>query len=153
MKILQWLFPDFDERKASVRYEQAHLAARKQDDLINQSFDKEVTELSGYIEKEREKDFIEDMEALLKDYKYTKEFAAFLLSDSNKYTKRLENCFLDFAKTDFTCPYCGKQYNDDNDKYLDRCNKNKNWSTKIKCECGKYFYMTYDFKGDAVSFK
>jgi hypothetical protein len=79
MKILQWLFPCSDKRKASIKYEQANVSAREQNDLINQSFDKEVAELSTYIKKEKEKDFIEDMEALIKDYGYTKEFAAFLL--------------------------------------------------------------------------
>ncbi|MFA5301028.1 MAG: hypothetical protein WC389_22775 [Lutibacter sp.] len=78
MKILKWIFPNFD-KKASVSHKQAHVAAREQNDLINQSFDKEVAELSTYIEKEKEKDFVEDMEALIKDYGYTKEFAVFLL--------------------------------------------------------------------------
>jgi len=80
MKILQWLFPCSDKRKASIKYEQANVSAREQNDLINQSFDKEVEELSTYIEKEKEKDFIEDMEALIKDYGYTHQFAINLMT-------------------------------------------------------------------------
>ena len=60
--------------------------------------------------------------------------------------------FIDVAKNDFKCPNCKKQYNDTNDKYLNRCQKNKSGHTKIKCECGKPFYMTYNYMGDAVSF-
>ena len=60
--------------------------------------------------------------------------------------------FINFAKTYFKCPYCDKEYNDD-DKYLIRCNKNKNYCTSIKCECENTFNMTYNMLGDAVSFK
>ena len=63
------------------------------------------------------------------------------------------NCFIDFLKVDFSCPYCKKSYNDIDEKYLKRCEKNKNWCTKINCSCGKSFYMTYNYKGDAISFK
>ena len=52
----------------------------------------------------------------------------------------------------FACPKCKKVYSDSEDKYLNRCNKNKNGCTKIKCDCGQSFYMTYNYKGDAVSF-
>ena len=62
------------------------------------------------------------------------------------------NGFIDFAKTDFKCPRCKKQYNDRDDKYRNRCENNKNGITKIKCECGKPFFMTYNYMGDAVSF-
>jgi hypothetical protein len=65
---------------------------------------------------------------------------------------QIKNGFLDFAKTDFKCPHCEKEYSDADDKYLKRCEKNKNWTTKINCKCGKPFFMTYDYKGDAVSF-
>lgn len=65
---------------------------------------------------------------------------------------QIKNGFLDFAKTDFKCPHCKKEYSDADDKYLNRCEKNKNWATKIKCICGKPFFMTYDYKGDAVLF-
>lgn len=59
---------------------------------------------------------------------------------------------LSFATIDFSCPICKKEYVDSEDKYLNRCNKNKSWCTKIKCSCGTSFYMTYDYRGDAVSF-
>jgi hypothetical protein len=65
---------------------------------------------------------------------------------------QIKNGFLDFAKTDFECPHCKAKYSDADDKYLKRCEKNKNWTTKINCKCGKPFFMTYDYKGDAVSF-
>lgn len=60
---------------------------------------------------------------------------------------------ISFAKIDFTCPHCNKQYSDDNDIYVNRCNKNKNGCARVKCSCKKHFYMTYDFTGSAVSFK
>ena len=59
---------------------------------------------------------------------------------------------LSFATIKFSCPICKKEYVDSEDKYLNRCNKNKSGSTKIKCSCGKLFFMTYDQRGDAVSF-
>lgn len=59
---------------------------------------------------------------------------------------------LSISNIDFRCPHCGKKYSDENDKYLDRCNKNKDFCTSIKCECGEKFKMTYNTKGDAVSF-
>jgi len=64
----------------------------------------------------------------------------------------IKDGFMDFAKTDFQCPNCEKWYDDINDKYLNRCNRNKSWATKIKCGCGNHFYMTYNYMGDAVSF-
>ena len=67
---------------------------------------------------------------------------------------KIDNGFIDIANTMFNCPYCNKVHNDDKDKYLNRCNKNKKSYTKIKCNnCEKYFYMTYSTYGDAVSFK
>ena len=59
---------------------------------------------------------------------------------------------LSFATINFSCPICKKEYVDSEDKYLNRCNKNKSGCTKIKCSCGKSFFMTYDQRGDAVSF-
>lgn len=58
-----------------------------------------------------------------------------------------------FASWDFECPHCGKKYCDDNDKYLDRCNRNKSGYTTIKCICQEKFGMTYNIQGDAVGFK
>jgi hypothetical protein len=62
------------------------------------------------------------------------------------------NGFIDFAKTDFKCPNCKLEYNDIDDKYLEKCEKNKSGCTKIKCDCGEPFFMTYNYLGDAVSF-
>lgn len=62
------------------------------------------------------------------------------------------NGFLCMANIDFACPKCKKVYSDDKDIYLNRCNKNLNGCTKIKCDCGTNFYMTYNYQGDAVSF-
>ena len=42
---------------------------------------------------------------------------------------------------------------DADDKYLDRCNRNKQGWTRIACKCGERFGMTYDITGSAVGFK
>lgn len=55
-------------------------------------------------------------------------------------------------KIDFNCPHCKKKYNDEDDKYLDRCNRNKSFITKIKCDCGNKFGMCYDITGQARGF-
>lgn len=60
--------------------------------------------------------------------------------------------FIYFAKTTFKCPHCGTDYDDNDDKWLDRCNKNKSGCTRIKCNCGNSFYMTYNYMSEAVSF-
>ena len=66
---------------------------------------------------------------------------------------KIKNGFLTLAITEFKCPYCNKQYNDIDNKYLNRCNKNKSYCTSIKCKCGNKFSITYNMMGDAVSFK
>ena len=65
---------------------------------------------------------------------------------------KLKDGFIDLSKIDFYCPHCGKIHTDNKDYYLDRCEKNKSGIARVKCECGKTFYMTYDITGDAVSF-
>lgn len=60
---------------------------------------------------------------------------------------------LRIARTDFECPHCEKQYDDIDNKYLNRCNDNKDFSTKINCDCGRAFKMTYNYQGNAVSFE
>lgn len=65
---------------------------------------------------------------------------------------KIKDGFLDFAITNFNCPNCGMEYNDENNKYLNRCIKNKTGITKINCVCNLSFYMTYNYKGDAVSY-
>ena len=58
-----------------------------------------------------------------------------------------------FANIEFSCPHCGKEYCDADDKYLDRCFRNKSGCTTIKCACKEKFGMTYNMKGDAVGFE
>jgi len=65
---------------------------------------------------------------------------------------KIKNTFIDFPNKDFECPTCKKKYSDYDDKYLKRCEKNKSYTTRINCICGKPFCMTFDYKGDAVSF-
>lgn len=65
---------------------------------------------------------------------------------------RINDGILCMANIEYACPKCHKVYSDDKDVYLKRCNKNANGCTKIKCSCGQFFYMTYNYKGDAVSF-
>lgn len=65
----------------------------------------------------------------------------------------IENGIICFANVNFKCPHCGKEYNDSEDKYLDRCNKNRSGCTRILCSCGIYFGMTYGYMGNAVGFK
>jgi len=57
------------------------------------------------------------------------------------------------SKTDFKCPHCGKQYDDENEIYLNRCNKNKIGCVKKKCDCGNKFFIAYNYMGDIESFK
>ena len=61
--------------------------------------------------------------------------------------------FIDFYKTDFTCPHCEKLHNDIDDKLFDRIKKNKSWITKVNCECGKPFKLTVNYKGEFQTFK
>lgn len=51
------------------------------------------------------------------------------------------------------CPYCNKQYNDEDDTLYKRIYNNKSGITSKKCSCGNKFYITYDFKGNLVAFK
>ena len=60
---------------------------------------------------------------------------------------------INLPKINFECPHCKTQYLDDEDKYLDRCNKNKFGYTTIKCRCGMKFGMTYDIQSDAIGFE
>jgi len=59
-----------------------------------------------------------------------------------------------FSNIEFHCPYCNEKYMDQDDKYLDKCNKNKSGYTTVKCNrCETKFGMTYNMKGDAVGFE
>lgn len=64
----------------------------------------------------------------------------------------INNGILCIPNADFNCPTCEKAYSDNDGKYLDRCNSNKNNCTRIKCECGESFFVTYDYKSNVVSF-
>jgi RNase P subunit RPR2 len=54
----------------------------------------------------------------------------------------------------YQCPHCHKRWYDYNDMRLNRINKNKSGYTKVKCvKCGKNFFMTYNTKGEFVTWK
>ena len=57
------------------------------------------------------------------------------------------------SRIDFECPYCGKGYDDIDDIYLGRCNRNKSGITTKTCNCGKRFGICYDYTGNMVSFE
>lgn len=60
---------------------------------------------------------------------------------------------ISFTKIDFYCPACGEHHSDDDDKYLMRCNRNKQGWTRLICtRCGERFGMTYDMTGSSVGF-
>lgn len=61
--------------------------------------------------------------------------------------------FIDFYTTDFCCPNCLEKYNDNEDKYFNRINNNKQGFTSIMCKCSKRFGMTYTITGHAIGFK
>lgn len=63
------------------------------------------------------------------------------------------NVIVCFSKIDFSCPYCESGYEDSDEIYLKRCNKNKYGYTKKKCKCGEWFGITFDMTGKIVSFK
>jgi Zn finger protein HypA/HybF involved in hydrogenase expression len=61
---------------------------------------------------------------------------------------------ISFSNVNFQCPHCGSKYSDSDDKYLNRCNKNKQGYTVITCDrCNDRFGMCYDMTGKAVGFK
>ena len=64
----------------------------------------------------------------------------------------MENLHICFAKIDYKCPFCNAVKVDSDDILLMRANKNKCGYTKVKCECGKTFGFTYNYKGDATAF-
>ena len=66
---------------------------------------------------------------------------------------RSGSAILCFRDVDFNCPFCGKEYSDADDKYLERCNRNKTGITTKTCLCGNRFGICYDYKGNMVSFE
>ena len=65
----------------------------------------------------------------------------------------MHSFFIDFKKTNFSCPHCGKLHEDNDDKYFDRIRSNKTWTTKVNCDCGKPFYLTVSFDGQFETLK
>lgn len=57
------------------------------------------------------------------------------------------------ANINFKCPHCKKKYNDKDEKYYKRVDKNKSGITRVKCECKKIFYLAVDYKGEYATFK
>lgn len=45
----------------------------------------------------------------------------------------------------FRCPHCAKVYDDE--KYIDRINRNKSGYTRVYCSCGKTFNLFVDTFG------
>jgi Zn finger protein HypA/HybF involved in hydrogenase expression len=60
---------------------------------------------------------------------------------------------INYIKTEFNCPYCENKYNDKEFKYIDKCNKNKSWRTRIICECKEFFYLAIDSMGKPFTYK
>lgn len=61
--------------------------------------------------------------------------------------------FIDFAKTEFNCPKCGKEHTDSDDKYLKVMNLRNDFSAPVNCQCGHKFRVTYNLKGEAVTYE
>ena len=66
---------------------------------------------------------------------------------------RIKDGFIDMAVTQFHCPDCNKEYNDDKDKYLKRMNYNNDNIVTINCKCGSKFSITYNIMSEIVVFK
>jgi len=64
----------------------------------------------------------------------------------------INNGFITLSNTDFNCPFCNKEYSDTKHKYTNAINKNKSWTTTIKCSCGEKFGVANNYDG-LVSFK
>lgn len=69
------------------------------------------------------------------------------------YSVPIKGGIISMCNVEFQCPHCTKRYVDHEDKYLQRCNRNKSFCTTIKCECKRKFGVTFDIKGDIVSFE
>ncbi len=65
----------------------------------------------------------------------------------------INNMFICFSNIEFKCPHCKTDYDDRDDFYYNRFNKNKCGYTKVKCSCGERFGVTSDMKGDLVGFE
>lgn len=65
---------------------------------------------------------------------------------------QIDNGFIDFGNTEYTCPHCEFKHEDKDGKLLDKCNDKGYAKTKCK-SCKKYFNITYDMMGDFFTFK
>lgn len=65
----------------------------------------------------------------------------------------MNRAFIKMANIEFTCPYCLKQYDDADEKYLNRLNRNKSGYTQKTCECGKTFGIAFEIIGKVIGFK
>ena len=66
----------------------------------------------------------------------------------------VKNGILCIVDTYYNCPYCCKAIYDYRDMRLNRINNNKSGYTKVKCvKCGKKFNLSYNIKGDFVTWK
>jgi transposase-like protein len=67
--------------------------------------------------------------------------------------EKAEIIHIKLAGIDFKCPHCSKDYDDRNEIYLRRLNKNKNCQTRIKCSCKHTFGLTANYMGNLESYK
>ena len=65
---------------------------------------------------------------------------------------QIKNGFVSISETSFLCPYCLKEYDDSDDKYLKILNKNKHGITRIKCRCGNKFGLIASYYNTLESF-
>lgn len=64
------------------------------------------------------------------------------------------NVHISFAKIDFSCPYCGHEDSDKDDRFVTRCNKNKSGYTATVCKgCAKRIGIAYNYMGNIEAFK
>lgn len=67
------------------------------------------------------------------------------------YGIRIRDGFIDFGGTEYSCPHCQQKHEDAKGKMIDKCN-NKGFA-KTQCRgCKRYFYVSYDMKGEFVTF-
>ena len=59
----------------------------------------------------------------------------------------IKDGILCLADIKFKCPYCRNEYSDDDDKFLNRINRNKQGFTTTTCECGMKFGVSCTYKG------
>jgi len=60
--------------------------------------------------------------------------------------------FLSFLPHEFNCPFCKKQFIDENEYYLNRCNNKRSGTIRVTCECKTCFYLSIDYTGKFHSY-